>query len=192
MNKFVCSTLIALATCSLARAEDMYIGAGLSSFGKGHIKYFDDGVSTERYSTKRDPAVSVFAGYALSPSWALEAGYRGIGDNNEFELSHGYQMKTRTRMGYFAARNTWSLGEDWALYGKVGVARGRFTAGFQGKDAPASETVNKSGLYLGLGMAYAVSKDVALQLELEHTDKLKLQGLSVSMDRVSLGVRVGF
>jgi OOP family OmpA-OmpF porin len=192
MNKFLCSTLIALAACSLARAEDMYIGASISSFGKARIKYFDDGVTTERRSTKRDPALSVFAGYALSPSWALEAGYRGIGDDNVFELAQGYQLKTRTRMGYIAARNTWQLSEDWALYGKVGVAQGRFNAGIHGKDAPAAETVKKNGLYLALGAAYMVSKDVSLQLELEHTDKLKQQGLSASMDKVSLGVRVGF
>ncbi|MTV41126.1 porin family protein [Duganella radicis] len=192
MNKFVCSTLIALAVCSLVRAEDMYIGAGLSSFGKGHLKYTEDGVTTDRYSSKRDPALTVFAGYALSPSWALEAGYRGIGDEKAFELSQGYQLKTRTHMGYFAARNTWRLDEDWSLYGKAGVAQGRFKVGIDGKDAPASETVKKNGLYLGFGAAYAVSKDVSLLLELEHTDKLKQQGLTISMDRVSLGVRVGF
>ncbi|MYM21504.1 outer membrane beta-barrel protein [Duganella sp. FT135W] len=192
MNKFVCSTLIALAASSLAHAEDAYIGVGIGSFGKGRIKYFDDGVTTERYSAKRDPAVTLFAGYVLSPSWALEAGYRGIGDEQSFDLLQGYQMKTRTRMGYLAARNTWQLSEDWSLYGKVGVAQGRFNAGIEGKGAPASETVKKNGLYLGLGAAYAVSKDVSLQLELEHTDKIKQQGLSVSMDRVSLGVRVGF
>lgn len=192
MNKFVCSTLIALAASSLAHAEDMYIGAGVSSLGKGKIKYLDDGVTTERYSTKRDPAVTLFAGYVLSPSWALEAGYRGIGDDNVFELAQGYQLKTRTRMGYIAARNTWQLSEDWSLYGKVGVAQGRLTAGIQGKDVSGAETVKKNGLYLGLGAAYAVSKNVSLQLELEHTDKLKQQGLSVAMDRFSLGVRVGF
>jgi opacity protein-like surface antigen len=134
----------------------------------------------------------VFAGYVLSPSWALEAGYRGIGDDNVFELVQGYKLKTRTRMGYLAARNTWQLSEDWSLYGKAGVAQGRLTAGIDGKDVSGAEKVKKNGLYLGLGVAYAVSKDVSLQLELEHTDKLKLQGLSASMDRFSLGVRVGF
>jgi len=192
MNKFVCSTLIALAASSLAHAEDAYIGVGIGSFDKGRIKYTEDGVTTERSSSKRDAAFGLFAGYVLSPSWALEAGYRGIGDEQTFDLSPGYLLKTRTRMGYLAARNTWHLSEDWSLYGKAGVAQGRFTAGIEGKDAPASETVKKNGLYLGLGAAYAVSKDVSLQLELEHTDKLKQHGLNVSMDRVSLGVRVGF
>jgi OOP family OmpA-OmpF porin len=192
MNKFVCSTLIALAASSLAHAEDMYVGASTGTLGKGHIKYFDDGVTTERYSTKRDPAVTVFAGYVLSPSWALEVGYRGLGDDNRFELTQGYDLTTRTRMGYLAARNTWPLSEDWSLYGKVGVAQGRFTAGIEGKDMSGAEKVKKNGLYLGLGAAYAINKDVSLQLELEHTDKLKQQGLSVSMDRFSLGVRVGF
>jgi OOP family OmpA-OmpF porin len=192
MNKFFYSTLIALASCSLAHAEDAYIGVGVGSFGKGSITYANDGVTTARNGNERHAAVGVFAGHALSPSWALEAGYRGIGDEKSFALEPGYELKTRTRMGYIAARNTWQLNEDWALYGKVGVAQGRFNAGIQGKDAPAAETVKKNGLYLALGAAYMVSKDVSLQLELEHTDKLKQQGLSASMDKVSLGVRVGF
>jgi opacity protein-like surface antigen len=192
MKKIVCSTLIALAASSLAHAEDAYIGVGVGSFGKGSIKYSDGGVSTERSGNERHAAIGVFAGYVLSPSWALEAGYRGIGDEQSFALAQGYEMKTHARMGYLAARNTWQLNEDWALYGKLGVAQGRFKAGVEGKGAPPAETVTKNGLYLGLGAAYTLTKDVSLQLELEHTDKLKQQGLSTSMDRVSLGVRVGF
>jgi OOP family OmpA-OmpF porin len=192
MNKFICTILVAVAASSLAHAEDLYVGASVSGFDKGHIKYFDDGVSAERDSTKRSPAVTLFAGYVLSPSWALEAGYRGIGDNKEFELEQGYQLKTRTRMGYLAVRNTWQLSEDWSLFGKAGVAQGRFKAGIYAKDGSAAETVKKNGLYLSVGAAYAASKDLSLQLELEHTDKLRQQGLTVSTDRVALGVRVGF
>lgn len=196
MNKKIRSTLIAAAVFAaspLAHAEDFYLGANLSSLGKGRIKYQDDGgANVERSSSNRDPALGLFAGYVLSPAWALEAGYRGMGGENAFDLEQGYQLKLRTRMGYLAARHTWQLGEDWALYGKAGVAQGRLRTGLSRKDASLAETVTKSGLYLGVGAAYAISKEVSLQLELEHTDKLKQQGLSVSMDKFSLGLRVGF
>lgn len=192
MNKFLCSTLIVLCASSLAHAEDAYFGVNLTPSDKGHISYNGDGVPQQRDGTRRDPAAGLFAGYVLSPSWALEAGYRGIGGQQAFDLAPGYQLKTRTSMGYVAVRNTWQLSEDWALYGKLGVAQGRFRAGVSGKDAPPAETVHKTGLYAGLGVAYAVAKDISLQLELEHTNKLKQEGLSASMDKVSLGVRFGF
>ncbi|MHA4869466.1 porin family protein [Duganella sp. PWIR1] len=193
MNKFLCSTLIALAASPLAHAEDLYIGAGFSSADKGHIRYTGSGgVEHDSEAKRSGVAAGVFVGYVLSPSWALEVGYRGISNTQKFDLDRGYQMEVRTSVSYLAVRNTWRLSEDWALYGKLGVAQGRLKAGVSGKDAPQEETVKKNGAYLGLGAAYAINQNVSLQVELEHTHKLKLDGLNASMDKFSLGVRVGF
>jgi OOP family OmpA-OmpF porin len=193
MNKFLCSTLIALAASPLAHAEDLYIGAGFSAADKGHIRYTGSGGVEHDSEAKRSGVVAgVFVGYVLSPSWALEAGYRGISNTQKFDLDRGYQMEVRTSVSYLAVRNTWRLSEDWALYGKLGVAQGRLKAGISGKDAPQEETVSKNGAYLGLGAAYAINQNVSLQVELEHTHKLRLEGLNASMDKFSLGVRVGF
>lgn len=192
MNKFLCSTLIVLSASSLARAEDVYFGATLAPSDKGHISYDGDGGRQQRDGSQRNPALGVFVGYVLSPSWAVEAGYRGIGGQQAFDLEPGYQLKTRTRMGYVAMRNTWQLSDDWVVYGKVGMAQGRFRAAISGTNAPPAETVRKTGLYAGVGFSYALAKDISLQLELEHTDKLKQEGLSASMDKASLGVRFGF
>jgi len=192
MKKFLCITLIAVAGSSLAHAEDFYLGANISPGSKGHVEYERDIVFVQRTASQRQLFGGVFAGYVLSPSWALEAGYRGQGGDSVFDLEPGYQLKTRTSMSYLAARHTWQLGDTWSLYGKLGVAQGRFKAALSSKTESASETVHKTGLYLGLGAAYMVSKDVALQVELEHSDKLRQQGLNTTMDKVSLGVKVGF
>jgi OOP family OmpA-OmpF porin len=192
MNKFLCTTLIAVAASPLAQAEDFYVGMNLDAGNKGHIKYSDAGGSVERSASQGKSAVGVFAGYVLTPSWALETGYRGQGGDSVFDLKQNYQLRTRTSMGYLAARNTWQLNDNWAWYGKLGVAQGRFRAALSGKEGAAGETVRKTGLYLGIGAAYMVNQDVALQLELEHTDKLKQHGLTATMDKLSLGVKVGF
>lgn len=192
MNKFLCSTLIALVILPTARAEDLYIGGAISAADKGRIRYSSGGVDLEREGKKGGVAAGVFAGYVLSPSWALEAGHRGISNTQEYALVPGYEMTLHTSVTYLAARHTWRLGEDWSLYGKLGVAQGRLKAGIHGKDAPQETVVKKNGAYLGLGAAYAINQNVSLQLELEHTDRLRLQGLTASMNKVSLGVRVGF
>ncbi|MGV7207889.1 outer membrane beta-barrel protein [Oxalobacteraceae bacterium A2-2] len=192
MNKFLCSILIAAAAMPLAHAEDVYVGASINQGARGHVRYSDAGVVHDIDAGGRKFSGSVFAGYVLSPSWALETGYRGQAGDSVFDLEPGYQLKTSTSLAYLAARNTWQLSESWALYGKLGVAQGRFKAALSGQGASLGDTVHKTGAYVGLGAAFTVGKDVALQLELEHTDRLKQQGLNASMDKISLGLKAGF
>ncbi|MYM80887.1 outer membrane beta-barrel protein [Duganella sp. FT50W] len=192
MKKFLCPTLIVVAASSLAHAEDFYLGANINQGSKGHLKYGDGVTSVERSANQRMLSAGVFVGYVLSPSWALEGGYRDQSGNSVFDLKPGYQIKTRTSMGYLAVRTTWRLDDNWSLYGKLGVGQGRFKASLGNTSQSAGDTVHKTGVYLGVGIAYMVGKDVALQLELEHTDQLKQQGLKATMDKLSLGVKVGF
>jgi opacity protein-like surface antigen len=104
----------------------------------------------------------VFAGYVLSPSWALEAGYRGLGNEYTFDFPDSYRLKLKPSVAYLAARNTWQLSDDWSLYGKVGVAQGRMKVDLSDKSGSGSSSVHKTGLYRGLGVAYMVTRDVAL------------------------------
>jgi OOP family OmpA-OmpF porin len=192
MNKFLCSAFAVFVVSSMAHAEDFYVGATIGLPAGGHLQWTDKGVATERDADKKATPVGLFAGYVLSPDWALEAGYRGASGAATFDLAPGDQFKTRTSAAYAAARGTWKLSEDWSLFGKVGIAQGRMKLGIRGKDAPGEESVRKTGAYLSLGASYLVAKDVAVQLQLEHMDKLKYEGLSASMDRFSLGLRIGF
>ncbi|MQA20805.1 porin family protein [Rugamonas rivuli] len=192
MKKFVCSALVALAASSLAHAEGLYAGANISPQTNGNIKFTENGVTTERGAVKKATPLGVFAGYELSPVWALEAGYRADTGSTSFDLSPGYQLEASVSTAYLAARGTWQLSDSWSLFGKAGIGQGRMKMDISGKNAPAGESVHKTGLYLSVGASYLISKDVALQLELEHTDKLKHEGLTGTTDRFALGVRFGF
>ncbi len=192
MKKIVCSALAALAASSLAHAEGLYVGANVSGRTDGNVKFTENGVTTERGAVKKATPLGLFAGYDLSPVWALEAGYRTDGGSTSFDLSPGYQLNTRVSTAYLAARGTWKLSEDWALFGKAGIGQGRMKMDVSGKNAPSGESVHKTGLYLSVGASYMVSKDVALQLEVERSDKLKHEGFTANTNRISLGVRFGF
>lgn len=192
MKKIICTAFVALAASSLAHAEGMYVGANVSARTSGHIQFTESGMTTERSAVKRATPFGLFAGYDLSPVWALEAGYRTDGGSTTFDLNPGYQLKARVSTGYLAARGTWKLNEDWSLFGKAGVGQGRLKMDISGKNAPAGESVNKTGLYLSVGAAYLVMRDVALQLELEHNNKLEHNGFTAKTDRFALGVRVDF
>lgn len=192
MKKIVCSALIVLSASSLAHAEGLYVGANVSGRTDGNVKFTENGVTTERGAAKSATPLGVFAGYDLSPVWALEAGYRTDGGSTAFDLSPGYQLKTKVSTAYLAARGTWQLSDNWSLFGKAGIAQGRMKMDISGKNAPPGEAVHKTGLYLSVGASYLVSKDVALQLEFEHTGKLEHEGFTAKTDRLALGVRFGF
>jgi len=192
MKKIICTAFVALAASSLAHAEGWYVGANISPQTNGHIKYTENGVTTERNEVKKATPFGLFAGYDLSPVWALEAGYRADSGSTSFDLNPGYQLKARVNTAYLAARGTWKLSEDWSLFGKAGVGQGRLKMDISGKNAPAGVSVNKTGLYLSVGASYLVTKDVALQLELEHTNKLEHDGFTAKTDRFALGVRFDF
>ncbi|MGK5038440.1 porin family protein [Janthinobacterium sp. LB3P118] len=183
--------ILANAAVSCAQAEDLYVGANIGPRADGHVDQRADGVTTRYDAVTHQRRAGMFAGYVLSPVWALETGYQGFGGTTDFPLAGG-RMAVGTKLAYLAARGTWRLSDDWSLYGKAGVAQGRLKIDLAGGGVSDARTVHKNGVYLAAGAAWRVTGDVSLQLEFEHTDKIKNEGFSADMEKVSLGVRFGF
>lgn len=196
MKKILASAAVAFilapALVPSAQAEDLYLGANIGSRIDGHADQRDGGVTTRHDAVTHQRRVGVFAGYVLSPAWALETGYQGFGGSTDYQLAGGGRMAVSTQVAYLALRSTWRLSDDWSLYAKSGVAQGRLKVDLTGGGASDARTVHKNGAYLAVGAAWLVAGDVSLQLEFEHTSKIKYEGLSAQMDKVSLGVRFGF
>lgn len=195
MKNIVASTAVAfilanaLAPC--AQAEDLYLGANIGPRIDGHIDERAGGATIRHDAVTHQRRVGVFAGYVLSPGWALETGYQGFGGTTDYALAGG-RLAVGTKLAYLAARGTWRLSDDWSLYGKAGIAQGRLALDLAGGGASNNRTVHKNGAYLAVGAAWLVASGVSLQLEFEHTDKIKHEGFTADMDNVSLGVRFGF
>lgn len=192
MKKIVCSTLLTIAATSLAHAEGLYVGANVSPATDGKIQYAAGGATTQRGASGKAVPFGVFAGYDLTPAWALEGGYRASGGATSFDLDPGYRLKVRASAAYLAARGTWHLDDDWSLFAKAGVAHSRLKLSIDGRNAPPGESASKTGLYASVGAAYQINKDVALQLEWEHAPTVKYEGFDSRMNRLALGVRFGF
>lgn len=192
MKKIFVSAVFAIAFAPFAQAEDFYLGANITSGTDGHVNVAEGGTTKRHDAAGKQRPVGLYAGYVLSPGWALEAGYSGFGGSTDFDLDAGRRLRLRTSMGYLAVRADWKLGEDWSLYGKAGLAQGRLKLDASGPGAGAGERVHKNGVYLGVGAAWFVTRNVALQLEIEHTNKIKDEGLAAAMNKLSLGARFGF
>jgi len=191
MKKLLASILAAIVLTPCAQAEDLYLGANIAGRIDGHLNEREGGVTTRHDAVGKQQRYGLFAGYVLSPEWSLETGYDGFGGSTDYDVAGG-RMELRTSMAYLAARRTWRLGEDWSLFGKAGMARGRLGIELDGAGASDARTVHKNSAYLSAGAAYRVTGDVWLQVEFQHTGAIKYEGLTAKMNKLSLGARFGF
>jgi OOP family OmpA-OmpF porin len=191
MNKFLCCTFFAIAASSLAHAEGAYVGAAVASAGDSHIEVGAAGTPSRHDATREQTQLRFFGGYELDQHWGLEAGYHGLGGSTAFDAD-GARLKLRTRVLYAAAKGTWQLSEDWSLFAKAGVARSRLQMDLSSGSNTAATSTSRTGAYLSAGASWLVTRDVALQVELERINKLRYQGLELGMNRLSLGLRYNF
>lgn len=95
----------------------------------------------------------IYVGYQLTPIWGTELGY------NDLNRYRGSDIESWTLAGTGAR----PLGLNWSLLGKLGVASNR--PHFAGAE-------NKTDLLVGIGMGYAMSRNIGMRLEYENFGKL--------------------
>ncbi|MFZ6654998.1 outer membrane beta-barrel protein [Undibacterium sp. TJN19] len=196
MKKILCLSMLAVAGASMAmvaHAQNVSVGAAVSNSYETELN-FQDGAHTSTFKSKEKPVpFKFYLAYNFAPAIAVEAGYKNFGSSTIDPVpGSGNQLGTRADAIYTAVRGTWQAAEDWSLYGKIGTTytRTKFTA--TGELSSLAGEEKKMRLYAGAGMAYNVSKELALTLELEHFGEAKKAGLKFGMDGFSLGLRYQF
>ena len=170
------SVLSALAlACGLmgsaAQAQSAYIGGSL-----GGTTYSD---TINGVSTGGNPAGGkVFAGYQFTPNFALEAGWTQLGK------SDNGSGRVDANGAYLDAVGIAPLDNKWSLLGRVGVTQMRVNTNL-GDDS------GTSGLKYGLGVEYALSKQMAVRGEWERS-QLKVFNDTPNADLYSVGLKFNF
>lgn len=192
MNKLLCTAFIAAVFAApLAHAEGAYVGLSLAGSGESHIQESSGGTVT-RYDAKRKQSqLRLFGGYDFDADWGVEAGYHGLDGRTTFQLP-GQELNVHTTAFYLAAKRNWQLGQDWSLFAKAGMARTHLELDLSGAAGTANRSASKTGAFASVGAAYMLSKNVALQLELEHIGKVHIDGLEAGVGKLSLGVNYHF
>jgi len=132
----------------------------------------------------------IFGGYEFTPNWAVEAGYTRFGEekslayigNNEFA-----QYRVKGYSSYVAGKYTLPLSERFSAFGKLGLEhseRTNDTAGYW------RWTERDTGVYAGLGVQYALSRNLALTGEYERYGRDKSSGAKA--DVYTVGLKFGF
>jgi OOP family OmpA-OmpF porin len=188
MTKLLISTLLgaAVLAASSAHAEDYY--AGLTASKGGTLNYRNP-LNGKTASDDASAVFKLYGGFALTENYALEAGYLQGGKAHFDKAALGMATEPTFKASnlYLAGRYTHRFNDDWSAFAKLGVVRNRYEGAGGG-----TGTVSSTKPLLGVGMAYNVTREVALTLDYERMGRTRKQGVNVVQNALQLGVKVGF
>jgi OOP family OmpA-OmpF porin len=179
----------ALAFPLIAQAEGAYIGANL---GRANQKLsIEDAGSVKDNGT----GVKIYGGFDFTKNFGAEAGYINFG-KGEVSVTDGLDtvsISSRPRALYLAATGTLPLNDQFSLLAKLGVARNSTKVVGTINGDSESETFKRTTAVFGLGVAYNVTKNLAIVGEYENFGKvLSEDGANLKADLISVGVRYKF
>lgn len=164
-KKFATAAILAIASSSAFAAQPgtFYVGADL---GKTKI----DDVSG------RATSAGAFIGYNFHQNFAIEAGYRRLGDYTF--RGFGYSADVDLNQAALSVVGKLPVGNGFDVYGRLGYNRVEAEANAYGVNA--DESVSKA--LVGVGVGYAFTPAISARVELQKPTK----------DATNLSVGVSF
>lgn len=140
-----------------AGGEGFYAGAGV---GKASVKIDDIGFGLQFDTT--DTAFKIYGGYMFNEYFGLDAGFFDVGDQTE---DFGFAAITVDMTGLsISLLGNLPLGENFALFGKVGVTS---TTGDVESQGFESEEASEDSISYGFGAALSFGLPFELRAEYE-------------------------
>jgi len=163
------------------------LGAAASRYDMGQ-----PGTSSTDNRTGSKAAGKIYGGYNIDSTWAVEAGYTDFGKRSYNYTQGGAAggVNTDAHSYYVAGKGTWPVAKDFAVFGKLGVARNHNEVTTTGI-ASVSGSDNKTALYASVGGEYAINKNVKVSLEYENYGKSDID-LGRKAGAITAGLRYNF
>jgi OOP family OmpA-OmpF porin len=185
--------LMAASGAALAQQEGrLYAGA---SFGQATANDFCNDARAEApffggsvaSCDEKDTAFKFFLGYRVNPNFAIEGTYFNYGEVSFSGQLTGFPFSASAESTAFgvAAMGILPLGNQFSLFGKVGLLVSDVDVSVNVAGFPGSDSESETGLHFGIGALFDVSQNVAIRAEWERNDELEL-------DMISVGVQVRF
>lgn len=176
---------IALAAllCAAAAQAQVY---GTVAGGASHINADCVGATS---CDKTGTGIKLVGGYGFGNGFSLEAGYMTFGKVAASNSSSSLTLKPTAFT--FGGAYALPMGSDWGLNVRLGVAQVKTKVNATLGSASGSDSESKANVYAGLGLTYAVSKDVKLELGIDSTTA-HYAGESGSVRLLSLGATFAF
>jgi OmpA-OmpF porin, OOP family len=160
------ATLLLASPVVLAASDDAgpYVGAGI---GQSRIKQAcSEGVIS---CSRTDTGFKLTGGYRLNSSLALEAGYIGLGKFTRSSERADAELKMHALT--LAAVGSLPVTESVALQAKLGMFHSTSKYAITSGDFRTSDSNGKNGMLLGLGVGYALTKNVQARLDYDFLSK---------------------
>jgi OOP family OmpA-OmpF porin len=169
---FALTMVLGTATMA-AQAEGLYVGGSL-----GETKLKRDNPAIGMTDTT-DTAVKAYAGYSFNPNFSLEAGVARFG---KFEGTTG---DTKAHATYLDAVGLLPVVPNLSVLGRIGVYDAKLSNATLGAD-------HTTGIKLGAGLQYDLSKTVSLRTEWERYGLQDFGGHHNRADVYTVGVNYKF
>lgn len=175
-----------LAMAAGAQAQNTSPFYGAVAVGSSHLSVDCSGTSS---CDSSDTGVKLTGGYSLGNGLSVEASYLSFG---KFRAADGTAALSAKPTAFaLALAYEAPLSTDWALVGRLGVAQVRTKISASVGGASGSDSDSKAKLYAGVGLSYAVSPAVKLELALDTT-KASYAGESGNLRLISVGAKFAF
>lgn len=158
------------AAAACAHAEGLYLGGSAGASDWNHV----DGISGNNHAVTG----KVYGGLGLSPHFGVEAGVARLGSIGDATGRIG------ANAAFVDAVGTWPIADKWSLLGRAGLARADFNSSL-GHDTG-------TGLKLGAGVQYDISRDLALRAEYERYRLNSVFDSHANVGQFSVGLKMGF
>lgn len=174
--------LAALIGAASAQAQVYGTVAG----GASHINLDCTGAATCDTSAT---GLKLVGGYDFGNGLSLEAGYMSFGKFKAADSGVALTLKPTafTLGGAYAM----PLGTDWGMNVRLGVAQVKTKADATLGAASGSDSESKAKVYAGVGVTYAISKTVKLELGIDST-QAEIADEKGTLRLISLGATFAF
>lgn len=182
-NAIALAALLAATATHADQQAHAYVGvaAGLS-----HMSVDCSGSTS---CDKTDTGGKLVAGYRFANGFGLEAGYINFGKARGADATSSAELKPTALMlgGAFAL----PLGNEWGMNFRLGAARVKTKVEASFGTARATESQTRTKAYAGVGLTYAISSAVNLELAVDSTQG-QLNDEKGTLQLVSVGATFAF
>lgn len=183
--------LVSAPSMGMAQDSRFYLGG---SFGQAEAEGLCDdirtlvtGIGTVSSCDEKDSAWKLFGGYQINRNVAIEASYFDYGSITANGQTFGVPFRVNGDATAFgvAALGMLPLSNQLSLFGKLGLLRTEVDVTAAGIGGAASESESDTGLHIGVGAMFDVTRTFSIRAEWERNDEAEV-------DMMSIGVQFRF
>ena len=181
-------------------------GAAMAELDSGYYLGLDAGQSKAKdactgipagFSCKNTATAGrIGAGYQINNNFGAELSYADFGSNSASGIISGVPVSASLKATGFEAAvvGAWPMTENFALTGKLGVANTKVKGQGSGAGSVANASATSTTAAFGVGLRYAVSKNIALRAQYEDLGNVGDEATTgkSKLSLWSLGVTFGF